>query len=298
MSPEKSPIAERVQEDFDPIELSQPDFISVLKLIWHTTRSVLREKPGQILASAFLLLMVWGFHGNLELLRAVVPGYWGPGVGIGLRPQLIPGVPWDDELISFWAGALIVVVVPMLLIRLLFHERWRDYGLGLPPAGRRSLAVWGFLTLTVLSLPAFYVGAQNADMQKLYPFYRPFTDWAQFAVYELTYFPFFLAIEFIFRGYLLFGLESIGPGHVRAAAGGVPAPVFFGKYALLIQMLSYTAWHLGKPLPELWGTLVWGIAAGSIAWAVRSIWPVVLSHWLLNVLLDGLIVHNLSLIRK
>ena len=295
MSPKKRPILTRVQEDFDPIELAQPDFVTVLKLVWHTAVSVLRERPGQILASAFLLLMVWGFHGNLDLLRVVVPGYWGPGVGIGMRPQLIPGIPWDDELISFWAGALILVAAPMAIIRLGFRERWSQYGLGLPARGRRKLAVWGFLTLTALSLPAFYLGAQSADMQKLYPLYRPFADNLGFVLYELTYFPFFLAIEFIFRGYLLFGLESITPSHVRAAGGGAGAPLFFGKYALLIKMLSYTAWHLGKPLPELWGTLIWGIAAGAIAWAVRSIWPVVMSHWLLNVFLDWLIVHKLML---
>ena len=104
-----------------------------------------------------------------------------------------------------------------------------------------------------------------------------------FYFYELTYLPFFVAIEFVFRGYLLFGLESITPGDVRSGSWAAAAPYFFGKNALLIQMLSYTAWHLGKPLPELWGTIVWGIAAGATAWAVRSIWPVVLSHWLLNV---------------
>jgi hypothetical protein len=285
----KQPFLTRVQDDFDPIELAQPDFVTVLKLVFHAAVAALREKPGRILASAFFLLMVWGFHGNFDLLKVVVPGYWGPGVGIGVRPQLIPGIPWDDELISFWSGALLVVVVPMLLIRFGFREPWSHYGLGFPPKGRRKLAVWTFLTLTLLSLPAFYLGTQNPDMQKLYPFYKPFaSDW-QFALYELTYFPFFLAIEFIFRGYLLFGLESIRPEQVRNAAGGRAAPVFFGKYALLIQMLSYTAWHLGKPLPELWGTLVWGIAAGATAWAVRSIWPVVFSHALLNVFMDYLL---------
>jgi len=283
------------KEGFDPIELEQPDFITILKLVGHAGLSAIREKPGQILASAFLLLMAWGFHGNFDLLKVVVPGYVGPGVGIGTRPQLIPGIPWDDELISFWSGALLLVAVPMALIKLVYHDSWSRYGLGLPPPGRRKLAAWGFVTLTVLSLPAFYLGSQDPGMQKLYPFYRPFADTLQFALYELTYFPFFLAIEFIFRGYLLFGLESIRPEHVKAAGGGAAAPVFFGKYALLIQMLSYTAWHLGKPLPELWGTLLWGIAAGATAWAVRSIWPIVLSHWALNVWLDWLILHRLGL---
>jgi hypothetical protein len=283
---------QQVPEEFDPIELGQPDFVTVLKLVWHAARSVLREKPGQILASAFVLIMVWGFHGDFALLRYAVPGYRGPGVDIGHRPVLIPGIPFDDELISFVAGAVFLVVVPMLLIRFAFREPLSKYGLGLPPAGRRKLAVWVFLVLTAVCLPAFYFGAHDPAMRALYPLYRPFASPMQFALYELGYFPFFLAIEFIFRGYLLFGLESIQPEHVQPTAGGEAAPYFFGKYALLIQMLSYTAWHLGKPMSEMWGTLLWGIAAGATAYAVRSIWPVVISHWLLNVFLDWLILRT------
>ena len=101
---------------------------------------------------------------------------------------------------------------------------------------------------------------------------------------------FFISIEFIFRGYLLFGLASTRDIDVPGMRAGVAGPLFFGKYAILVQMLSYTAWHLGKPLPELWGTLAWGLAAGATAYAVRSIWPVVLSHWLLNVFLDAVIL--------
>ena len=88
----KRPLLMRVQDDFDPIELAQPDFISVLKLIFHSAAAVFRERPGQILGLTFFLLMVWGFHGNLDLLKLIVPGYWGPGIGIGIRPQLIPGL--------------------------------------------------------------------------------------------------------------------------------------------------------------------------------------------------------------
>ena len=60
----------------------------------------------------------------------------------------------------------------------------------------------------------------------------------------------------------------------------------FGYYAIFISMLSYTAWHLGKPIPELWGTLVWGLATGTVALATRTIWHIVLVHWLLNVFMD------------
>ncbi|MBI5565562.1 MAG: CPBP family intramembrane metalloprotease [Chloroflexi bacterium] len=274
-------------------ELTAPKFTTVLKVVWNAVRAFRMERTAQIFGSAFVLLMLWGFHGNLELLTIVVPGWRGPGVEIGARPQLIPGLPWDNELISFWAGALLVVVVPMFLIKRVFKEDLAAYGLGLPAKGRRKLAVQAFVVAMVLGLIPFLAATGDADMRATYPFYRPFTSVGQFAIYELTYLPFFIAIEFIFRGYLLFGLARIRDRQAAGTEAGVPGVFFFGRYALLIQMLSYTAWHLGKPLPELWGTLAWGLAAGVVAYTVRSIWPVVLSHWLLNVIFDAIVASTL-----
>ncbi|MCW3091645.1 MAG: family intrarane metalloprotease [Ferruginibacter sp.] len=271
----------------DEIELSHPDFITVLKVIWFTVKGFFKERPGQIIMSAFTLLILWGFHGELELLKKVWSDYKGPGYDIGNRPQLIAGIPWDNELISFWGGAFLVVVVPMLIIKLGFKEPLSNYGLGLPPKGRKSLAIMGFLLLMVISLPAFYFATKDPGMHALYPFYRPFNNTSQFIWYELTYLPFFIAIEFIFRGYLLFGLAGVRDDSLPPGEGGFPGVFYFSRYALLIQMLSYTAWHLGKPLPELFGTLFWGLAAGALAYVIRSIWPIILAHWLLNVLLDG-----------
>ena len=281
----------QIRESPDEVELEQPDFVTVLKLVWQTIYSFRAERPAQIIGSTFFLLMLWGFHGQLELLKLVWPDWRGPGSDVGSRPQLLPGVPWDHELISFLGGAFLVVVVPILIIHFGFKQSLSDYGLGLPPKRMRALAVWTFLTLTALSLVAFWIGAQNPDMRQVYPFYRgTFDSPIEFLLYELCYLPFFIAIEFIFRGYLLFGLAGIRDKDVPEASGGVPGPLYFGKYAILIQMLSYTAWHLGKPLPELWGTLIWGLAAGATAYAVRSIWPIILSHWLLNVFLDAMIL--------
>ena len=145
------------------------------------------------------------------------------------------------------------------------------------------LAWWVFLILTVLSLPAFLLSTGNADMQRVYPFYKPFSSVPSFILYELCYFPFFIAIEFIFRGYLLFGLAGIKENETQ------PDSFKVYRYAILISMLSYTAWHLGKPVPELFGTLIWGLAAGASVYAVRSIWPVVMSHWLLNIISDSIL---------
>jgi hypothetical protein len=280
----------RFADDIDEIELQNPDLITVLKLIWASIKRFFKERPGHIIGSAFILIMLWGYHGQLDLLKFLLSGWVGPGSDPQQREAILRGIPWDQELISFWVGAILLVVIPCLIIRFGFKQPLSDYGLGLPPRGRRKLAVIIFFTLTILSLPAFWFGARDPSMQAVYPLYRgAFLGGWQFVLYELSYLPFFIAIEFIFRGYLLFGLAGVRDEEIKGGDGGYPGDFYFYKYALLIQMLSYTAWHLGKPTAELWGTLAWGLPAGATAYACRSIWPIIISHWLLNIFLDAMI---------
>jgi membrane protease YdiL (CAAX protease family) len=270
-------------------ELVKPNLLTVPRIIVSSIRGFFVERTGQIIGSAFILLMLWGTHGNLELLRGIIPGWSGPGINVNTRLQLIPGIPWDRELISWVVGALLLIGIPILLIKFVYKEPLSNYGLALPEKGRRSLAFLTFVSLTLVCLPAFAFASRDADMRATYPFFRPFSSTGQFIVYELCYFVFFLTIEFVFRGYLLFGLSKIRDTNADKGGEGVPGVFYFDRYALLIQMLSYTAWHLGKPLPELWGTLLWGLAAGALALTVKSIWPVVMSHWLLNVIFDAIV---------
>src|SRR3974377_881171 len=106
-------------------------------------------------------------------------------------------------------------------------------------------------------------------MHAVYPFYKVVSGAGDFVLYQLSYFFFFLAIEFIFRGYLLFGLANAG--FTLRKRDGTTDTYYFGRYAIILSMLSYTAWHLGKPLTELWGTPVWGLLTGASVYAVRSI---------------------------
>ncbi len=276
-------------DDINDTELNSPTIITVFKLIWFSIRKFFIERPGQIIISAIVLMFLWGTHGNLELLKHIWPEWRGPGVDIGHRPQLIPGIPWDNELISYWGGAILLVVIPIIIIKFGFKQSLSEYGLGLPPKGRRMLALWTFIILIVLCLPAFWSATGDPDMRLQYPIYKPFSSGGAFILYELTYLPFFLVIEFIFRGYLLFGLAGTRDTEINNAEGGIKGLFYFNRYAILISMLSYCAWHLGKPVPEYWGTLVWGFAAGVTAYTIRSIWPIVIAHWLLNVFSDAMI---------
>lgn len=272
--------------EVSPAELERPTLVTLPKLIVNTVIRLFHDPVGIILGSAFVLIMLWGVHGKLDLLGLVWDGWKGPGSDPATRSRILPGIPWDQEWISFFAGAVLLVLVPCVVIKLVLKQDLKDYGLCLPPKGRRALAWLSAALLFALSLPAFYLGAHDDGMRALYPLYRDFADVSQFALYQFGYLLFFVAIEFMFRGYLLFGLFQFRDRDAPPGVVGIRGPLVFGYYAIFISMLSYTAWHLGKPVPELWGTLFWGIVAGTVALESRSIVPLILIHWLLNVLLD------------
>ena len=76
----------RPHHDIDEVELENPDFLTVFKVIWYGAYSFFSERPGQIIMSAFVLLMLWGFHGQLDLLHKVWPDFRGLGIDIASRP--------------------------------------------------------------------------------------------------------------------------------------------------------------------------------------------------------------------
>lgn len=69
------------------------------------------------------------------------------------------------------------------------------------------------------------------------------------------------AWEFMWRGYMLFGLEEK-----------------FGYYSVLIQMIPFVILHNGKPFLETFGAIFGGIALGILALRTRSFYYCVVIH--------------------
>jgi hypothetical protein len=235
---------------------------------------IVRDRTTTLIFASVLMLMLWGNQGSVNLLSAVWSGWTGPwSYGNPHRARILPGIPWDQEWIAFGIGALLLFVVPALIVKLAFRERLADYGFGLPPKDKRGLALWSALLLLVVGAPGAWFAAHNPEMRALYPMFRAFSGDGQFFVYEAGYLVFFFAAEAVFRGWILFAAEKARPG----------------TSAVFVAMLGHVVWHLGKPIPELWSTIVWSLVAGTIALGTRSLWPVVGVHWLVNVLLDGIV---------
>ena len=75
--------------------------------------------------------------------------------------------------------------------------------------------------------------------------------------------------EFIWRGFMLFGLKEK-----------------FGYYAVLMQMLPFVILHNGKPAPETFSAIIGGIALGILALRTNSFLYGVFVHMGIMLLID------------
>jgi membrane protease YdiL (CAAX protease family) len=178
----------------------------------------------------------------------------------------------------YWSGAKLLGfgLLPMLHLRLL-GGRLAEYGLGrrpAPSAGEVPQLPWGRTYLLLLSaiLPAVIAVSFTRAFQDSYPFYRQAgRSGVDFLVWEVSYLSTFVAVEFFFRGYLLFGLR-------RA----------LGSHALFVSMLPYCMIHVLKPAPEALGSIFAGLLLGVLALATGSLWCGVLLHVSVAVSMDVL----------
>lgn len=188
------------------------------------------------------------------------------GPALSARPRLAPYA----ELLSYvyWSFAKLLGfgLLPLWHLRLL-GVRPGDCGLGARPAPVGSAVPqlpWGrtYLALLVAVLPAVLAVSFTPAFQQSYPFYRQAgRSLLDFLAWEIPYLLTFIAVEFFFRGYLLFGLR-------RA----------FGSHALFISMLPYCMIHVLKPAPEAFASIFSGLLLGSLALCTGSLWCGVLLH--------------------
>ena len=233
-----------------------------------------RQRWEMVIAGCLTLLaiLLWGVHGQGELLHSLWPAYVGPGQPHPEQtPRIIAGIPWDQELISFVFGAFFCVLLPWL-VQVVWRKRpLAQLGFGMPPPAARKAAFW----LTLLTIAGFAVpfafGARFEDMRAVYPLYRGPLSGSSLIGYEACYLLFFVALDGLLRGGLLFGLLTQGVSPVLAIGA---------------ETLVQATWHLGKPMGEALGSPVWGIVGGLLSLRCRSVWPAVLAHFVLNVLID------------
>ncbi|HSN89804.1 MAG TPA: CPBP family intramembrane glutamic endopeptidase [Anaeromyxobacteraceae bacterium] len=160
--------------------------------------------------------------------------------------------PIADHLWWFGSAAVLFGLVPLAALAVL-REPLGEYGLGL---GRRRLGLAAAGALAALMIPVALVASGLPGFAAKYPL-SPGAALSPglFLAYEAAYAVYFVAWEFTFRGFLLFGLYR---------RVGLPA-----VYALAVP---FALVHLGKPEAEAFGSILAAVALGTLALRTRSFW--------------------------
>jgi len=174
--------------------------------------------------------------------------------------------------IVFLSAAVLFGLVPVAVIRLIFHQPLSEYGIGMG-----QWRTWLPVTIIVYGVIAagLYPASKTEAMRAFYPFDRSATDALSFLRIQFLRGAFFYsAWEFLFRGFMLWGLKDA-----------------VGEWtAICIQTIPSCLWHIGFPAAEIFSSIPAGILFGVLTIQSRSILWAFLLHWLIGFTLDFFIV--------
>ncbi|MGO7416646.1 CPBP family intramembrane glutamic endopeptidase [Rhizobium ruizarguesonis] len=257
------------------------DFLRLLRTI-----CVLRET--YLFLTLAIGLLLWGEHGRMSWLSLFDPNWTGMGHFRRISPSNHLEQTWNQDLICFIGGVILLVVCPAFVIRGVLRAKPSDFGLGMPALANMPRMLQHSLLIAMVAFPAFFLASFRSDIRSTYPYYVTDPRSFDFAAFEFATILFYVVIEVVFRGYILFGIERV-VSTTSTADNMTPSAI-----AVIVAVLPYVCWHLGKPFTELAGTILWGIVAGASTLTTRTIWHVVILHWMFNIFMDYWILINVG----
>jgi len=153
--------------------------------------------------------------------------------------------------------------IPLAAGFLIFRDKPWDYGIRI---GRWRLAI----VLTTITLIVFSLIVYGASkIPEVYSYYHKYSvNWPPYILTRALY---MFAWEFIFRGYMLFGLEKS-----------------IGKSAIFVQVIPFVLLHFGTTDLETLITIPEGFVLGYLAYKTRSFLPCFIVHIHIDILMDVL----------
>ncbi len=169
------------------------------------------------------------------------------------QPYLIEFLYW------FIGDFLTFFILGLFIIKLFLKENLKDYGLQF--GDYKTGLKYSSLFLLVMIILIWFVSATPAFAEKYPHLSDAKSNWNILLIYEFGMLLYMFAWEFIWRGFMLFGLEKK-----------------FGYYSVLFQMIPFVILHNGKPFLETFGAIFGGIALGILALRTRSFYYCVITH--------------------
>jgi membrane protease YdiL (CAAX protease family) len=146
------------------------------------------------------------------------------------------------------------LLIPLAAGFLLFRDKPWDYGICI---GRWKASI--ILTAACLAAMALilYGTGKMPEFRSYYHMHA--IDWSELLLDAALY---MFAWEFLFRGYMLFGLEKS-----------------IGKSAIFVQTIPFVLLHIGKPFLETLACIPGGFVLGYVAYRTRSFLPCFIIHF-------------------
>jgi membrane protease YdiL (CAAX protease family) len=146
------------------------------------------------------------------------------------------------------------LLIPLAAGWLLFRDKPWDYGIRI---GRwKSSIILTAVCLAAMALILYGTG-KMPEFRSYYQMYN--IDWPELLLNHSLY---MFAWEFLFRGYMLFGLEKS-----------------IGRSAIFVQTIPFVLLHLDKPFLETLACIPGGFILGYIAYRTRSFLPCFIIHF-------------------
>jgi len=146
------------------------------------------------------------------------------------------------------------LLIPLAAGGLLFRDKPSDYGVRI---GRWKLGVIAVAVGLAIMALVLYGASKLPEFHSYY--HRYHIDWPGLLLRNALY---MFAWEFLFRGYMLFGLERS-----------------IGKNAILVQTIPFTLLHFGRPFLETLACIPGGFIFGYVAYRTRSFLPCFVIHF-------------------
>lgn len=164
-------------------------------------------------------------------------------------------------------------IVPILLYYLMVRKRKGSF-FGLTTKGFDKSP---YIIMMLIMVPLLIWAAYNGDFLKYYPTYKPggieafygISTWTTFIPYELFYGLTFIALEILFRGFLIFEMEK-----------------YLGEKVVIPMVCVYCTLHFGKPMMECVSSIFGGFILGVIALRSRSVYGGVWVHIFIAIGMD------------
>jgi len=175
----------------------------------------------------------------------------------------------------FVSTFVFLFLLPVLFIALHPRLRLRDFGLGLGDwrfAGKIAAIFCAVMLAAVLAIALFDV----KGFLSYYPLYAEkgatgpqpdFLFW--FFVLEFCFLLYFIGWEFYFRALMLFPLEK-----------------YLGGLAAVVGVLPFALVHIGKPVPEVFGSIFAAWLLCILVLRARSFWLCPLLHFAVSFLMN------------